>query len=374
MRWSERIKLAFETFKRVALPIYGWYFIFAFAGLGILITGLLPFLLPMLNRGTRSFSGPFPNPNPPMPPGVSSGGLSPFGDMLAPYLSSPYLAQAPYFLLFFLFILLLSWLGSSAFMTGMFNLTQKAFHEAVRFRDFRFSGIPRVLGWYGILTLVSFLVILAGIFGAFALRGMSYALPLFGGLYVLLMVSLALFLMPWFSTSAFYMLNHRDLNFTHSLKGSWNFYQRNMGSLWIYFITMIGIQILISFINQASTSLGFIVALLAGPFTAILPIVWVLSLEEEENQQRLTLASPSDSESTLTLPQESTSDASASSPSAPVSPSASEAPMTPASPANQESEIPPAAQVLSDSVNYCPTCGQKTRPGANYCAQCGTQL
>lgn len=346
MRWSERMKLAFETFKRVALPIYGWYFIFAFAGLGIAIAGLLPFIIPMFNTSGSSFSGPFPNPNPPMPPGGISSGLSPFGDILAPYLSSPYLSQAPYFFLFFIIILLLFWLGSSAFMTGMFNLTQKGLHETVRFRDFRFSGIPRVLGWYGILTLVSFLIIIAGIIGAFALRGMSYALPIFGGLYALLMVSLGLFLMPWLSTSAFYILNHRELSFTRSLSGSWDFYRRNMGSLWIYFITMIGIQILLSIINQASPSLGILAALLAGPFTAILPIVWVLSLEEEENPSSSTPVNLSDSV-----------------------PSAA-----PTSSVNQESQAPPAAPVLIDTVNYCPTCGQKTRPGANYCSQCGTQL
>lgn len=290
-------------------------------------------------------------------------------------------------------------------MTGMFNLTEKGLHEKVLFRDFRFSGIPRVLGWYGILTLVSFLVIVTGILGALALRSMSYALPLFVGLYVLLLVALGIFLAPWLSTSAFYMLHHRELSFGRSLSGSWHFYRRNMGSLWLYFITLIGIQILLSLINQASQSLGFLVALLAGPFTAILPIVWVLSLEKEENQhppyentdtQNQTWASsqtplePSLSESARSSSSEPTRDpsngsasgssnessikASSSEPSAFASPSDSGStfalPYEPAS----ESPSPSTPASSANPVNYCPTCGQKTRPGANYCAQCGTKL
>lgn len=43
MRWSDRMKLTFETFKRVALPLYLWFFIFAFAGVGLMIAGLIPF-------------------------------------------------------------------------------------------------------------------------------------------------------------------------------------------------------------------------------------------------------------------------------------------------------------------------------------------
>lgn len=353
MRWSERIKLTFETFKRVALPIYGWYFIFALAGLGLLIAGLMPFITPMLYTRGSSFSSPFPNPNPPMPPGSNySGGSSLFGYNLAPYL-----AQAPYFALIFGVILLLCWLMTSAFLTGMFNLTEKGLHEKVLFRDFRFSGIPRVLGWYGILTLVSFLIIVAGIVGALALQRMSsYALPLFAGLYVLLLVALGIFLAPWLLTSTFYMLHHRELSFGRSLSESWNFYRRNLGSLWLFFITLFGIQILLSLINQASQSFGFLVALLAGPFTAILPIVWVLSLEEEQNQhppyENEDTQRPSLSESARSSSNESSLEVSSFEPSPFASDSASP----------------------SNPVNYCPTCGQKTHPDANYCAQCGTKL
>lgn len=75
MRWSERIKLTLETFKRVALPIYGWYFIFALFGLGLLIAGLIPIVTPMIYMKGSSFPSPFPNPNPPMPPGSSFSGV-----------------------------------------------------------------------------------------------------------------------------------------------------------------------------------------------------------------------------------------------------------------------------------------------------------
>lgn len=449
MRWSERMKLTFETFKRVALPLYGWYFIFAFAILVIIIAGLLPIILPIMNMGGSPFSSPFPgsnpspppfpNPNPPMPPGSSANGLSPFSDFLGPYISSPYLTHAPYVVLFIILIVLFSWVGSSAYLAGMFNLSKKSLHENVRFRDFRFSGISRVLGWYGILTLVSFLIIIVGVVGLAALRGTSYMLPLFGGLYVLLMVSLGIFFLPWFSTSVFYMLNHRELGFSRSLNGSWNFYRRNMGSLWLLLATVVGIEILLSVINQSSPTLGFFVGLLAAPYTAILPIVWVLSLEDEENQQTLawnfpsafsettsqttpenspqTSPQPFTSEAINKSPDESTAEESSLDDNSSQSPSdigtntasdsdlklslnlnpssnpdlnststpTSASTSTPSSLTLPQESAPsspsitsPATAPTSESppapVNYCPTCGQKTRPGARYCSQCGTQL
>lgn len=328
MRWSDRIKLALETFKRTALPLYIWYFIFAFVGVGLVLAGSIPFLAPIIRlKGT--LSSPFLNPNVPMPPGRGfSSGSSPFGHSL-----SPYSDQAPYIFLILIILFFLAWIVSSAFITGMFNLTQKGFHEKVSFRDFRFSGIPRTLGWYGILTLVSLLLIVAGIIGALALKRMTYLLPFFAVLYVLSLIALGIFLAPWLSTSAFYMLNHRELSFTRSLSSSWDFYRQNMGSLWLLFITLIGIQVLLSLINQASQALGIFTALIVGPFTAILPIVWILSLEEEQNQHN-----------TDSIP-------SSISPSAPDFPSSSEAsssqtpltspPETQDPPLEDEPETPP---------------------------------
>lgn len=372
MRWSDRMKKTLETFQRVALPLYLWYFIFALAGFVLVIAGLIPFITPMIHpRG--NFSGPFINPNPPMPPGrIFPGGSSPFSHNLAPYLD-----QAPYLFLIFAIILLLAWIATSAFITGMFNLTRKGFYEKVSFRDFRFLGIPRVLGWYGILTLVSVLLMVSGLIGALALRRITYALPLFAGLYVLALIALGIFFAPWLSTSAFYMLNHRELNFGRSLSGSWDFYQRNLGSLWLLFITLIGAQILISIINQASRPLGFLVILIAAPFTAILPIVWVLSLEEEENPS--TPFSPSPSEAPLVHPSfdSSSDEVPQAQPAEPFSPDSEPSlPAQPVAPAeHQEPSVSDAPESPSaDPANYCPTCGQKTRPGANYCAQCGTKL
>lgn len=389
MRWSDRMKLTFETFKRVALPLYLWFFIFAFAGVGLMIAGLIPFLIPLIHS-KGNFSGPFINPNPPMPPGRSfSSGLFPFSHNLAPYLD-----QVPYLLLIFAIILLLAWIATSAFVTGIFNLTRKGFYEKASFRDFRFLGIPRVLGWYGILTLVSVLLMAGGLSGALALRRMTYVLPLFAGLYVLALIALGIFFTPWLLTSAYYMLNHRELSFGRSLSGSWDFYRRNLGSLWLLFVTLIGVQILISIINQASQSLGFLVILIASPFTALLPIVWVLSLEEEKNQKRTDSTSspispaPSISPSTPFAP----SSAEYSVPQSPVNSPLDEA--LPPQPSEPNSPIPkPSSEPSIDSpepqehplgakpenspaepLNYCPTCGQKTQPGANYCTQCGSKL
>lgn len=360
MRWSDRMKKALETFQRVALPLYLWYFIFALAGFVLVIVGLIPFISPMIHpRG--NFSGPFINPNPPMPPGRTfPGGSSPFSHNLAPYLD-----QAPYLFLVLVIALIVAWIATSAFITGIFNLTRKGFYEKVSFRDFRFLGIPRVLGWYGILTLVSVILMGAGIIGALALRRIAYALPLFAGLYVLALIALGIFFAPWLSTSAFYMLNHRELSFGRSLGGSWDFYRRNLGSLWLLLITLIGAQILISLINQAARPLGFLAALIIGPFTAILPIVWVLSLEEEETP----LSNPSfDSTSDEVLQAQ---------PAEPFSPDLEPSlPAEPIAPAeHQEPSVSDAPESPSaDTPNYCPTCGEKTRPGANYCAQCGTKL
>lgn len=414
MRWSERIKLTFETFKRVALPLYGWYLIFAFAGMALIIAAMIPFFVITMRTGSLHngfvppFSGTFPNPNPPMPPG---GGLpGPFPRGLAPfgYNMTPFLTQAPIFFIVFAVIILFFWLATSAFMTGMFNLTQKGMHEKVLFRDFRFTGTSRILGWYGILTLVSILLLGAGIFGALALRGIDYASPIFGGLYVLILVALGIILAPWLSTSAFYMLHHRELSFGRALRGSWNFYRRHMGSLWLFFLTMVGIQLLLSFFNQTfhSVGLAFLLSLIVGPFTAILPIVWVLSLEDEDHPQISNsyptppLTEPSTQPSTEPSPLSNPLPI-PSIPSHPLPPEdlplpeqltplpQNESPQETNQEMSQETDqdmsreisrepvketrnnIPPET---TDSVNFCPTCGRQTRPGANYCAQCGTKL
>lgn len=411
MNWSDRMKRAFLTFKRMALPLYAWYIILSISGIVLAVLSLIPMIISlaqsgMLNSefsrlpgmpalpGVPPFSGPYPNPNPPAPPGSD---FIPGSEAIMDGIT-PFLSLAPRFLLTLIALILLGWLLTSAFMTGMFHLTRKAYMTQARFKDFRLSGFSRVLGWYGALTLFGLVLIGLGIFIASTLSGIDYAIPVFAVICILLLSAIAIFLAPWLSTSVFYMLNHRELSFGKSFRESWRFYRRHLGSFWGYLLTVIGIQVIITIIDRSTPNLGFIVALFLSPFTTILPIVWVLTHEEDENT--LPIAAPFEQQAPYypmtTDPREAqtqdvqlheytaqnTSSAelpyqSISQTPSPHSPQPS--PQLPlqelqASP-NEEYQHTPQITPEEDSlVNYCPTCGKRVRSGASYCSQCGTKL
>ena len=419
MSWSDRIKKAFQTFKRMALPLYAWYLILSILGVVLVLLSLLPMIISFVQAGmfssefsglpgvpglpaipgvpsspgvpTPPFSGAYPNPNPPTPPGSTfTPGPQAFMNGIAPFLSF-----APTLILSFLAVIVLSWLLASVFMTGLFHLTKKAYTGHAKFKDFRFKGCSRVLGLYGLLTLLGVLLVGLGVIIAVALRDITYAVPVFAVIFALLLCAVAIFLAPWLSTSAFYMLNHREFSFSISFRESWNFYRRHLGSFWGYFLTAIGIQIIVSFIDRSAPDIGLIVALLVSPFTAILPIIWVLTHEEEENPQPSTTAyeqlTPDNTMAIAPLgvstqeprthevdPREHTEDYSqehSKEPSyepyqEPSSPKPNPEPSQVSSPLY----TPHITPQEDSQINYCPTCGKSVRPGASYCSQCGTKL
>lgn len=432
MRWKERMKRALGTFKRMLFPLYAWYFILAILGIVLTFISLIPAVFPMVQHGelgprfpqlpgfpevpgTSSllpspFSGLYPNPNPPVPPGqtFTTGESEIFTNNLS--LISSYL---PAFLLTFVGLILVSWLLSSVFMTGMFHLTKKAYtSSSATFRDFRVKGFSRILGWYGILTVLGILVVGLGGFIAFSLRNIDYAIPFFAGLYVLFLVALGIFLAPWLSTAGFYMLNHPERSFKESFKESWHLYIHHKGSFWSLILTLIGLQLLIVFLDQYSTDLGLLASVIISPFSTILPIVWVLTHEEEQNYTKPLFSYPS-TPVTASVATPVTAPVSLNPYSQPPSPpgdkpSALEPDVSPSpnqthsnteAVARQETrfktpevfkksslfdstpepkDYPPiyTPKIASEgsSITICPTCGQNIRPGAGYCSQCGTKL
>lgn len=416
MNWSDRMKRAFLTFKRMALPLYAWYLILSISGVILAVLSLIPMIISLARSGMLNsefpglpampnlpglpFSGSYPNPNPPVPPGSD---LIPGSDAIMDGIT-PYLSLAPRFFLTFIALIILGWLLSSAFMTGMFHLTRKAYMTRARFKDFRLSGFSRVLGWYGILTLFVVILLGLGLFIAMTLSDIDYAVPVFAVSCVFILIAVAIFLAPWLSTSAFYMLNHQELSFGKAFRASWRFYKRHLGSFWAYILTVIGITIIISIIGRSYPNIEFIVSLLVSPFTTILPIVWVLTHEEDENrleasgtpfeQQALTPLMTSDlgeaqaqdvqlheNKTQTTASEESTSQAIAPNPS-PYSPSSYSSQPSPQLPLQELQESPkdeyrhtPQITPEEDSeIYYCPTCGKNARSGASYCSQCGTKL
>lgn len=394
MNWSDRMKRAFLTFKRMALPLYAWYLILSISGVVLAVLSLIPMIISlarsgMLNSrfsglpgmpsvpnipGVPPFSGAYPNPNPPVPPGSD---FIPGSEAIMDGIT-PFLSLAPRFLLTFIVLVILGWLLSSAFMTGMFHLTRKAYMTRARFKDFRLSGFSRVLGWYGALTFFSFILIGLGVFIAMTLRDIDYAVPVFAVVYTFLLTAVVIFLAPWLSTSAFYMLNHRELSFGKSFRASWRFYRRHLGSFWGYFLTVIAITIILSLIGRSAPDIEFIVSLLISPFTMILPIVWVLTHEEDENP--LPSVTPIEQQQAPDYPmaEEQPSQAIAQSLS-PYSPQPTPHPQLPLhelqeSPDDEYQHTPQIIPEEDSQVNYCPTCGKSVRSGASYCSQCGTKL
>lgn len=432
MNWSGRMKKAFQAFKRMALPLYAWYLILAILGVVLVFISLLPMIVSLVNSGMFNsgfsglpgfpglpgvpgggispgipsspgvpappFSGAYPNPNPPVPPGSN---LIPGPQGLMKGIA-PFLSLAPTLILSFLGVIALSWLLSSAFMTGIFNLSKKAYSGPAKFKDFRFKGCFRVLGWYGLLTLIGVLLISLGVFIAIALRDINYAIPVFAVVFALLIFAIAIFLAPWLATSVFYMLNHQELSFSKSFRESWRFYRRHIGSFWGYLLTAVGIQVILTIIDRNSPDIGLLLALLIAPFTTILPVIWVLTHEEEEGNYQATLAPayehPTSNYPSVVAPGEvSTREAQAQEVQSHEdevrketerSQKAVEPSYEPSyEPSQESSEVPfppqytprrtpyEDAEVAEDAqINYCPTCGKNVRPGASYCSQCGTKL
>ena len=403
MTWSERMKSTWITFKREAIPLYAWTFIFIGAVVVLIVAMVIGVLqqlrwtIPNIYNG--SFSSGMPIPGVPPTPDFAPF-TAPFGSLDAdPFAYFGGIDNLPRILSAvgsvvgtLALIMIVGCLIGTAFYAGLFNLTAKAYREKVTFKDFRFKGFFRFLGWQGFIFLIHLLVLIVGMIGVLALRHFQGALIAFSIVYGLFLVIGSLYVIPWLASSSIYLLTHGHEGFRVALSGSWRFFQRHMGSLWGYIGTVILIQIAVQVLTRISSGLAGLATLVVSPFIAVLAIVWVLSLEDEElNQPENFRVPPSygypnadvktslDTQAPIITPPGSSSmDVNA--PPAVHEADVSSLEIRDAQQSNetkislnksQPTETLP--NILTETPQYCPSCG-KANAGTRYCPQCGTKL
>ncbi|ODA42148.1 zinc ribbon domain-containing protein [Desulfosporosinus sp. BG] len=386
LTWSERIKLAWTTFKREALPLYGWSFIFLGIGVVLIVATVMSVIAQLRQFGWAfphgngsSFSSGMPVPGIPPTPDLSpfvgpfgSSNLGPFNFFGGPLSSLPNLLSAAGSVAgIFLLILIVGWLFGSAFYTGLFNLTAKAYREEkVTFKDFKFKGFFRILGWQGFLLLIKLLLLIIGLFGAYTLSHSHYTLVAFLIVYGLFITAIGLYALPWLITSTIYLLAHSNEGFWDALRGSWRFFQRHLGILWGYIGTVILIEIALQIIGRISHALTGIASLVVSPFIAVLAIVWVMSIEEEPQLYSTAYSAMPYQEAQVT---QETINTPPSSESLAIDSPSPETEEPKIDLHKSEPEPSPPTPSPEDSPRYCPSCG-RANTGTAYCPQCGTKL
>jgi len=230
------------------------------------------------------------------------------------------------------------WLVISAINTGLYNLTRKAMQEKVRFKDFQFTGLKRLLAWEAILVFTFTILTLTGL----ALLFYEHVVIFF--IYLLAIVAVLLITLPWWSVAGFYLLKQQEQSFKQALRTSWAFYRRHMGALWGLTLITVVIQLILAGIYEVSGVFGGLLNLFVMPFVAVMPIVWVLSLDRTESNLE---------EDAVPLE---------------IRELETNAPGVP-SPLSESNESVTASQDLP-----CPTCGRPVKLGTNYCPQCGSKL
>jgi len=398
MTWSERIKLAWTIFKREALPLYAWTLIFIGISVIFVVATVMGVLAQLHWAFPQSYGGSFssgmPVPGMPPTPGMNPfAGMSPFAGPFGSLNQNPFGSSGGPLSNFsmllsalgsvagtLLLILVVGWLIGSAFYTGLFNLTAKACSGKVTFKDFSFSGFFRILSWQVILLLIKLILLIIALIGVFTLKHSQGALVAFFIVYGFFIIGVAIFALPWLTTSGIYLLAHRKEGFQDALCGSWRFFRRHMGILWGYIGTVILIEIAIQVLSKISHGIAGLATLVVSPFIAVLAIVWVLSIEEDEPKK--------DVEPQLN-PTASSAEPNFEAQAPIVSPPSSDSlAIDPPSPEHHISELvapesegpkidfqkaTPWPPLPDDNPNYCPSCG-KANTGTAYCPQCGTKL
>ncbi|AFQ42356.1 zinc ribbon domain-containing protein [Desulfosporosinus meridiei] len=392
MIWPDRMKSAWVTFKREALPLYGWTLILAGAFLVLLIAvsfGILNHLnwvFPNIHnfQGAYSYSAGMPVPGmPPVADPFTESFIDPFTNPFTDPFSPPFELPFSYFggienfsrfipfiesiVGSLLFILIVIWLVGATFYTGISNLTMKAYREKVSFRDFRFRGFFRILGWQAFVFLIQLLIVVSGLVAVFVLRQSEWALVSFLIAYALFLLVIGLFTLPWIISSGIYLLAHPELSFPKALSRSWSFFRSHMGTLWGYLGTVFLIEIAIEILNRISPGTAGLVYFVISPFTVVLAIVWVLSIEDDERERAWQVNQLYNS---VSDPISQTLN---------FNPSITDAKEMDASRPNppkpkldlQKSEHLPS--LTEDNPRFCPSCG-KPDTGTAYCPQCGTKL
>ena len=406
MTWTERLRSTFNLFKNIAFPLYVWYLIYlALFSIMMIVFSLLPpverfmqFIHDIEQMGIYNSDQVIP------------------GDDLLQHL--------PSLMMLFVFIVGLGLIMTSFLYTGVYHLVVKGFNGRVFLRDFSLTDAKRMIGWNSFILLM-----FVGLFGLgvlmFALfsminETMSFAFTL---LFSILLAVISVFLIPWVLTGGYYILAYRELPFIIAFRQSWQFFRKNMFTLWGAALAMFIINIFIVLIQEISSNIGGLLSFIATPFFTLIPIVWTLTLISE--QERLAYldshpntieAWPSTSDQAVksfdthtdsaydeSAYQDSSHQDSANdnavdqySTAEPVEQALADDLPYEDSPYHNEIEIdkslphykprkedsPPgyyhtfnvSKKIIHTDMNFCPTCGTKLRSQAAYCSRCGIKL
>lgn len=377
MTWSERIKLAWRTFTREALPLYAWSLIFAGVGF-ILAVAIVWGILSQEHWSFPQAFSEFYSPGMPIP------GVPPLQE-ITPY-SSPFgsfngsmneisslLTAIGTIAGTLIFLMIIVWLLTSAFCTGIFNLTARSYQQKANFKDFRMTGFFRCLGWQAFLFIIQLVFLGIGLLGAFSLRFSQGALITFCIIYGLVLSGIVIFTLPWLASSLIYLLAHPEDRFRAALNGSWKFFRRHTGTLWGYIGTVLLIEIAFHVLNRISSDIATLASFVISPFIAVLAIVWVFSLEEDERNCNMvpntdtpppycTISSLESQGGTITPPAYRPAEP-------PLYPECS--PLE--DPVSDLPELETNKKDFEVDSNFCPSCG-RANTGTAYCPQCGTKL
>jgi hypothetical protein len=431
LTWTDRMKRTIDSFKNMALPLFLYYLLFTLIGVIIAAIAIAIIAIPFFEMADPLNIQSMPyyfDPNIPVPPGYDPFEYGDESDLFGILGSLSYLG--PQLMAIIAMGVLVGGLMGALYVAGSFHLTKKAYREKAQFKDIRLKGFLRVVGWYLLVSLISLIAIGIGLLIAFNIES-PYAIALFLVVYGLILFAIFVFIAPWTFMAPYYMLNHPQHPFWQTFKASWNFYRSHMGPLWGAFLTVIGISILLELISQSAPNLGLLLMFLTYPFLGILPIVWLLTLEDEDNPPTYTsyesptpapftpyeqtpssfvnasagtpdtpdtFSTSQDNQTTSTISNEPPNTSNTTSP--PTTPSNTTFTPYTASPSTVDAEpanlytppkdpypIPDYASapfgVERNSspdnrdevqVNFCPTCGKRVRENASYCSQCGTKL
>jgi len=346
MSWSERIKLTFNTFKRIALPLYLWYLIFSLAA------GLLALLIFLLSAGQMlikyfesmdHFNFTPKNYAFTQMAYNSNSSLYPFNNLfLINYL--------PVLLIVFFLLCVIGFVAASVLYTGTYHLTVKGLQGKASFRDFKISSCLRMMGWYIFVFLFYLLFTVIGLGLFWVLDNVfKFAVGIYLTVSVGILILGSIFILPWLLCGGYYVLAQRKLSFGKAIRNSWSFFRRNMGTLWGAVFAVLLMNIAISLIRSEISTLigGWILSFLIAPFTSLIPIVWTITLMNEgEEFFSLSYEGLSSSNSHNGFHNENLS-------------------IRPYCPENFEDD---------EIFYYCSSCGSKVQPNAAYCSDCGIKL
>jgi len=386
MSWSERFQLTFSVFKKTALPLYLWYLILL---LVFIILAVIVFLLPPARMLLEYFEGIENNNFNPSNTGFTPMAFNP--EYPFDIFESPiFFEYLPAFLFIIFLFSILGFVAMSMFYTGTYHVALKGLQGKARFRDFKFSGFSRILGFYLILFLGYLPIFLLG-FGLFMVLSTvsETASAVYAFFALAVFVVGTLFILPWMFSAAYYIIAHAEQNFTQAFKNSWKFFRNNMGALWGGVVALFLLNIGIGIVEEISSTLGSLLSFLATPLLSLIPIIWTLTLMRE--RENFLLPYPSSAfypdachdwaekeqtgypEETYYQTKEFASSASPS-PEKTFAPGGYSEPWTRDAHTDVDYHDKTPSSADDSELNFCSTCGSKIRPNAIYCSKCGVKI